>query len=420
MRSAVDEILRFNRGFHGPSLKLKLEKMGSSPFAFFRGTFHLFARDLQEGTFRKWPSTQAHGQIVADLHTENFGTFRAIRGEIVYDINDFDETTEAPYEYDVRRLATSLLLAALDNKHPLGVGLLGAEACVRGYLGGLQRFGRIRTRAEFQRLKDHKDVRQVLSSAAERSRVEMLKGMVQEKTPGNFSFKKMPNYAPVEATVAEAVREALPKFLKNRVTLPGAHPEPYRLQDVAFRYAGCGSLGRVRYGLLLGRGKEPDTWETLRLVEWKDSLVSALDVRKPESTKARPREVIEATVGFQLWPKRYLGYTNVGGRPMQGREIGANDARFQHQEFMEPARFQHAAQIFGEITARAHLLSTLRQIGPRGLLKELAGAKQERWVQRMLAFSVAYADRMLDDYQEFSERRGEIAKKWGVPVRKVA
>ena len=123
MRSACDEILKFNAAFHHqPSLTAKLKALGSSPFGFFRGTFHLFARDLREGPFRKWPCLETAGQIVGDLHTENFGTFRAITNEIVYDINDFDETTQGPYEFDVRRLATSLVLSSLVNDRGLGLG----------------------------------------------------------------------------------------------------------------------------------------------------------------------------------------------------------------------------------------------------------------------------------------------------------
>src|SRR5258708_7085659 len=113
MRSAVDRILLYNRAFSTRRLSTKLAKMAATPFSFFRATFHLFAFDVLQGPFRWLPHLDASGPIVGDLHTENFGSLRAINGQIVYDINDFDETTNGYYEFDLRRLTTSLILASL-------------------------------------------------------------------------------------------------------------------------------------------------------------------------------------------------------------------------------------------------------------------------------------------------------------------
>lgn len=412
MRSAVNEILRFNRGFDKLSLKAKLARMSTSPFFFFRGTFHLFANDLIHGPFRKWPCLEASGQIVADLHTENFGTFRAITGEIVYDINDFDDTGESPYEYDVRRLATSLILASLDNKHRMGEGAVAAELCVRGYLDTLGRLSKLKTRSEFENLKERRDTRDVLATAAEQCRADMMKRVAVESSAGKFVLKNDQNYLPVSAKVRASALEALPRFLKSCLAPKGSQPERFTFQDVGFRIAGAGSLGRLRYAVLLGKGKGRESLETLRLMEWKDSLDSALVASKPTQSKNRARDVLKATLAFQVLPKRYLGYTQFDKRPMQGRELGANDTRFKASEFTDIARFHHAARIFGEVTARCHLISTLGKSGPRGITQELAGGKDGRWIRRMVAFAVAYADQALDDYGEFCDQKAAIAKQW--------
>src|SRR4051794_16440043 len=101
MRSAADLILKWHRSIQSPDLPRKLERISSTPFGFFRGTFLLFARDLTK-EFKRPKPLAVTGRIIGDLHTENYGTFRAVTGEIVYDINDFDETTVAAYEYDIR------------------------------------------------------------------------------------------------------------------------------------------------------------------------------------------------------------------------------------------------------------------------------------------------------------------------------
>lgn len=412
MRSAVDAILKFNSGFDAPSLARKLMRMSSSCFVYFRGTYHLFASDMLEGPFRKWPAATAAGPIVGDLHTENFGTFRAATGNIVYDINDFDETTEGPYEFDLRRMATALVLAALDSGHTFSGGVLLAETYLRAYLEALGRMGQIKQRREFEKLHDHPDVHQALSLAAEKSRVEMMKTIAVEAAEGKFAFRPAPDhFRAAGKTERKWALAGLPEYKANCLMQASSRTRKFELQDIVFRYAGCGSLGRGRYALLLSKGKGPAGWETLRLAEWKDALDSALTARRPRQSKNRAKEVVERTIAFQLFPKRMLGYTRMDGRPMQAREIGANDARFPHREFTDPARFHNAAKIFGKITARDHLLASLAARGPRALSKEILGS-EDRFVYRLLAFAAAYTVQTMDDYAEFQRRRAEIARAW--------
>ena len=412
MRSAVDEILAFNRSFDRPSLAIKLVKMSSSAFVFFRGTYHLFMRDIIDGPYRKWPVARASGSIVGDLHSENFGTFRATNGLIVYDVNDFDETTSAPYEYDLRRMMTALLLAGLENAHTLGEAMDSSEIYARAYLAGLTHYGKLKTREDFAKLKETKQVHSVLALAAERSRASFMQYLAAEQEPGVFRFLPSEHFAPVSAATRKQVLARLPGFLKTCAAPPKSDPTTYHLHDVVFRFAGCGSLGRHRYALLLGKSnKAPDTFETLRLVEWKDSLNSAVKARRPISSKGRAADVIRRTAAFQLFEKRYLGSVGMDGRSLQAREIGANDNRFQHREFAELERFRAAARVFGDITARDHLLASLGKPGPRALLKEIHG-KEDRFVHKLLSFAVNYTDRTMDDYEEFLDRRAEIAKAW--------
>jgi uncharacterized protein (DUF2252 family) len=423
MRSAVEQILRFNRGFHAYSLGVKLGRLTSSPFGFFRGTFHIFCRDLDKGPFRKWPMLEARGPIVGDLHTENFGTFRAITGQVVYDINDFDETTEGFYEFDLRRLATSLILAALDNKLRLGDGVRAAEETIRAYLEILARMGRVKKREGFETLHDLDALRRLLRLAAEKSRIEFLRPMVAESTPGEWVLRPSEHYLPIDESQRNGILKGLPAYLQTALAPKGANVKKYSFQDAAFRIAGCGSLGRFRFALLMGKGQQKrakrkpapagEALETLRLIEWKDSFDSSLDSLAPRQGKKRAVYVVKQAIRFQLVPKRYLGYTTFEGRPMQAREIGANDDRFHHDQFTDPARYETAARIFGEITARVHLLGTMGKNGPRTIHRQILG-QEDRFVNRLLSFAVAYADRVHADFEELVRRRDQVAKAWGV------
>src|SRR6202521_5687449 len=99
MRDPIVEFQNFNRALarRNPELlRLKIARMAASPFACFRGTFHLFARDVlarQEEWVPLLSGGGAEMDLVGDIHSENYGTFKASDGQVHYDINDFDETT---------------------------------------------------------------------------------------------------------------------------------------------------------------------------------------------------------------------------------------------------------------------------------------------------------------------------------------
>jgi uncharacterized protein (DUF2252 family) len=412
VRSAVDQILAFNRRFPRAQLQGKLERMTASHLTFFRATFHLFAYDLRDGWCRNWPLANVEGPIVGDLHTENFGAYRAVTDDIVYDINDFDEATEGSYEIDLRRLTTSILLAALDNGHSFGDGVRAAELAARSYLETLGRLGQIRDRARFEKLTETREIMKLLDAAGEKSRVDFIKGMAVETAPGSFAFKHSKRLTAVADGIREKAKKMIPDFLAHVLAAGRARPTEYTFQDIAFRFSGAGSLGRARYALLFGKGwREQDDWSTLRLIDWKESLDSALDFGRAQSGKDRAQRVFALTRAFQLLPKRYLGFVTIGNRPMQTKEIGANDARFNPELMQDPAHFQRTSQMFGNITARAHLLASMGSPGPRPLVNKLHG-REDRFVHKLLSFAVAYADHTFEDFDELIRRKAEVARAW--------
>lgn len=415
MRSAVDLILDYNAAFPHRRLVTKLARLSRDPFTFLRGTFHVFAHDVREGPFRKWPTLGVRGPIVADLHTQNFGAYRAVTNEIVYDINDFDEHTEGPYELDLWRLATSLLLAAQQNGHTTGQACSAVEAMVLGYLRVLR--GQV-TRPRHAPLEDAaaEEIHRVLDRARARSRSTFLRTKVGVVTTRGTGFRLPhggPEFGPVTSSERAAIVAALPRFLAHVLAPRGAHPERYLLLDVAARTAGVGSLGRARYALLLGKG-EPggERWSTLRLIEWKQALDSALDAPRPTATRQRAARVCAATQAFQRAPKRYLGHVDLQGLPMQAREIGANDRRFEPAVFRQPARLAAAAALFGALTARAHVRGAASAAQVREWSRAISARDERALIGNVLAFACAYAVRTLDDWSELRQRHAEVASTW--------
>src|SRR5262249_7478354 len=140
MRDPVAEFMSFNRVFarrNAELLWLKVARMAETPFAFFRGTFHLFAYDILHKIHEPLPLMRGEGpevDIVGDLHSENYGSYKAVDGNIHYDVNDFDETTRGRFDLDVCRLATSHVLAAQDRQHSLEDVVMVALTGITAYV----------------------------------------------------------------------------------------------------------------------------------------------------------------------------------------------------------------------------------------------------------------------------------------------
>src|SRR6202044_1930148 len=119
-------------------LAIKWERMAASPFGFFRGAVPVMAADLAV-----LPHTGIFTQLCGDAHVRNLGAYAAPDGRLVFDINDFDETIRGPFEWDVKRLATSIILAGRAAGHKDGSARRAAEACMMRYVEQMREFSRM-------------------------------------------------------------------------------------------------------------------------------------------------------------------------------------------------------------------------------------------------------------------------------------
>src|SRR4029079_12571097 len=116
-------------------LPVKYSRMKESPFAFFRGAVSIMAADLA-----RLPNSGLHVQLCGDAHVQNLGSFAAPDGKLVFDLNDFDETIRGPWEWDVKRMATSLVLAGRESGHNVAACRGAAEVCLESYCRSIQAF----------------------------------------------------------------------------------------------------------------------------------------------------------------------------------------------------------------------------------------------------------------------------------------
>src|ERR1700721_592110 len=110
--SALELVARSMRGRVPALIALKYQLMAESPFGYFRGAAPVMAADLAQ-----LPSTGIMTQLCGDAQGRNLGAYAAPDGRLVFDINDFDETILGPFEWDLKRMAASLVLAGRESRH---------------------------------------------------------------------------------------------------------------------------------------------------------------------------------------------------------------------------------------------------------------------------------------------------------------
>jgi uncharacterized protein (DUF2252 family) len=236
---------------------VKFKLMSGSPFAFFRGSVEIMAADLGAAK-----NTRIEVQLCGDAHVKNFGFFATPAAEIVLDINDFDETQRGPWEWDAKRLATSIILAGRVARVREHGCKDAAHTFVDEYCEWIRRFARMPAieAARHRIVRDFRDpaMRSALEKAERSSSLSSLQKLTHKNKDGSYTF----NYerdSVWEVTGAEykAVQRSLTQY---RATLQPDRQflfDRYTVEDVGFKVVGTGSVGTRDYVvLLLGRDRK--------------------------------------------------------------------------------------------------------------------------------------------------------------------
>jgi uncharacterized protein (DUF2252 family) len=400
MRDPVAEFTRFNEPFLARSpdlIRAKIARMVHGPFPFFRGTFHLFARDVIDETFGPLGDTGAQLPLVGDIHAENYGTFKGEDGYIHYDINDFDETTKGRLGLDIGRLAASFFLAGRERGDPL-------ERAVHTTLAGIQSYAEALAKLIGKGRKGEPKARQgkpsgcpvvdelIQAAAAPGGRAGFI-GKLTERGEGKPQLLRSSKHYTLPASQAEQVRRLVADY---RGRCGFEEPDEFwEIYDVAGRVSGIGSMGRLRFiALLAGRAGKG------LLLEFKESLPSAYDVCRGKDGDLADRASRVAAVmrRAQVVPVKYLGWALDGGQSFQVRQLSAHNRRVETIG-IKPGSLESVARLQGAILARVHARLATGDVGPMEPVPELADAPL--FIQRVLAFALACADQACRDWAAF-------------------
>ncbi|HET6860967.1 MAG TPA: DUF2252 domain-containing protein [Streptomyces sp.] len=415
---AVRAVEESNRGRVADLAPLRVGRMTASPFAFLRGAAGLMAHDLV-GT----PVTGVGAQICGDAHAANFGLYGDARGGLVIDLNDFDETAVGPWEWDVKRLAASLVLAGRQAGADEDVCRKAAYDAVGAYRRTMRLMARMPVLDAWNAIADE----QLVSHANARDLAGTLE-RVSEKARHNTSARfaaKATEHGPeggrrfvaappvlrrVPDAEAAAVAASLGDYLR---TLPEDRLPllaRYSIQDVAFRVVGTGSVGTRSYVvLLLDHLGEP------LILQVKEARASALTPYLPKAGFTVPkaghegRRVVLGQKRMQVVSDNLLGWTAVDGLPFQVRQF-RNRKGSVDPAALAADQIDDYGRMTGALLARAHAHS----VDPR-LLAGYCG-KNEELDEAVAAFAVTYADRTEADHADLvaAVKDGRIAAEAGV------
>lgn len=244
----------WNRHLSSKDCKAKYEAMAESPFAFYRGANHLFWSDLANdprlAEFGKKAGTRTWLQ--GDLHTDNFGAFSSDKGVLVYDINDYDEAVIADYQYDLWRMAVSIVLVGREHELTKDEQGGACDSFAASYLRALSEYARAGGEAEaiFDQNTTNGALETFFHEVEEKnSRAAMLK----KWTNGRARFKRNDKLKKVADSQYQAIVAGVQRYRQARVMRPEVDPEKFFVvHDVARRVnAGVGSLGVPRFYVLV-------------------------------------------------------------------------------------------------------------------------------------------------------------------------
>jgi uncharacterized protein (DUF2252 family) len=375
-------------------------RMIVSPFTFYRGSAAIMACDLSRS-----PTTGLRVQCCGDAHLSNFGLFAAPDRRVVFDLNDFDETLPAPFEWDVKRLVASVVVAARDNGHRRREQRAAARAAAAAYRTTMAKAARMRfldvwyARFDADKLIADlaptaekaavKSAQKVLAKAQTRTSLRSLSKFAQ-RVDGGYRIKQQPPVIvrppeTMSGDFEQVIRQGLTDYARSlgpdrRVVL-----DHYHYEDFARKVVGVGSVGTEAMMILLMGDREDDPL----FLQIKEANTSVLASYAGASEYEHQGErVVHGQRLMQAASDAFLGWvTGTGERQREFYVRQLRDMKGSAEiETMPPAR--------------------LTRTGDAAKINGYLG-DDDTFDRALERFAVAYADQNDADYAAFTQAAEE-------------
>ncbi|MGI6230199.1 MAG: DUF2252 domain-containing protein [Tractidigestivibacter sp.] len=416
-RSAAMELIRGQeRGRVQELLPIRHQRMAESPFSFFRGAAVTMAADLATT-----PTTDIRVQACGDAHLANFGIFASPERRLVFDINDFDETLPAPWEWDIKRLATSvevcgrhLGLSAEERLHAVRDAASGYHEAINAFakMGNLEVWyahmdveGIIQEHEDYLGKAERTEFRRVTKRAASKNSsravaklTEVVDGQLRivSDPPLLVPFRELDTIGVSQEDAGRFIGAILGRY---RMTLPRERRElvdQYVTDDVARKVVGVGSVG-MRNWILVMEGADKDDPLVLQVKEATDSVLEPYAGRS--TFREHGRRVVEGQRAIQTAGDILLGWVRAPTFDGSMHDFYVRqlwDAKGSVDlEKMDSHELSRFSRLCGWTLAHAHAKT--------GNRFEIAGylGKGDGFDEAICEFAQSYADQNEIDYQAF-------------------
>ena len=384
-------------------LPVKYARMKVSPFAFFRGSVAIMAADLA-----RLPNSGIHAQLCGDAHVQNMGSFAAPDGKLVFDLNDFDETIRGPWEWDVKRMAASIVLAGRECDHDAEGCHSAATVFVESYCAAIRAFSELpilqAARPQVHREERSAPIHAALLQSQRASPLDLVKKFTEPDHRGAPRFRsERPLYWRVSGSEARGVLKSLPEYRETLGSERQHFFDQFRPIDVGFKVVGTGSVGLRDY-VVLFEGNGPKDPVFLQIKQEAPSAYAhyvadaALEVERHQGRRA-----VEGQRAIQPLSDPLLGWTTIGPYHYLVRQLNDHKGSIELEK-LRGAGLTRLALVAGELVARGHARS-----GDACQIRGYCGSG-EKMAKSLAAFAVAYADQTDADYKVFLDaiKRGKL------------
>ena len=395
-------------------IPVRYERMLANPFAFLRGAAAVMAQDL-----RHQPSVGISVQACGDCHLMNFGAFATPEENILFDINDFDETLPGvDFTVDVKRLTASVAVAALAEGFSKKRARATAAETVEAYrtrMRGLAKLSpmeiwhsRIDLAREVKYIEDRsvrRKLHAILTKAGQRlEQDDNFPHLVTAGGRGRIADKPPVIYHLTQKGDVQHRINAERMFGSYQTRLTPERLrlyERYSMRDLAFKAVGVGSVGTFcAIGLFMSADGDP------LFLQVKEAGKSVLECLGPKYNGHPGRRVVEGQHMMQASSDIFLGWSQdaESGRHFYVREL-KNRRLGAISEFIEENALVNYAHLCGRTLARAHARSADPAV--------LAGymGKSGAFGDALASFAMAYADRTRQDYDQLATAKRDLANK---------